>query len=132
MPLLLAVPQEGARTGHGGALSDFTAKLKTMVLLEDSDPGPRRTHFSSEFQSKEWEAETRKVGGRARLMTRRRRRVTLHFYHLTQHVCEHLQCSKHPARGPGGQCTGPRCFLPPGTCRCVGKPTDTPNNFKVL
>lgn len=42
----------GAHREHRDVLSDSTTELKTVVLLEGSDPDPCHVHFSSEFQSK--------------------------------------------------------------------------------
>lgn len=41
----------GACTEHGDVFSGSATKLKTEVLLEDSDPEPRHGHLPSEFQS---------------------------------------------------------------------------------
>ena len=42
----------GAHTEHRDVLADSTAKLRTEVPLEGSDPEPYHAHLSSETQAK--------------------------------------------------------------------------------
>lgn len=91
----------GARTECRDVLSDSTTKLKTMVLWEGSDPEPCHVHFSSEFQSKCGRKESGRWRWSKAYSTKENDNDSAFLSLPSTKVCEHLVCSKLPARGQG-------------------------------